>query len=139
KTISLDRFWEGHCKQCNWHQRLDQATEQRLLAERSQGKPIPRQERPLVGMVPLWFFTPGRPARVMDTFDFSQSPEYGPGIYQWYRGLEVGIVVLSELPEVRETLVLRLMGRGKVRKQARAELHALPEGDPETAELRDFL
>src|SRR5690349_13514757 len=41
------------------------------------------------------------------------------------------LVVLSELPEVPETLFLRMMGAGKTLKRAIAELAALPPDAPE--------
>ena len=41
------------------------------------------------------------------------------------------VVVLSELPRNRETLLLRLLGSHEMRKQALAEIHEIPKGDPD--------
>ncbi|NET60500.1 MAG: hypothetical protein F6K47_31490 [Symploca sp. SIO2E6] len=40
------------------------------------------------------------------------------------------IVVLHQLPRTQETLWLRVMGRGKVQRQAIDELEAMPENNP---------
>jgi len=56
-----------------------------------------------------------------------------PGIYEGPPLLWTRLVVVSELPVVRDTLLLRLLGAGRVLKQAIAELKALPAEAPERA------
>jgi hypothetical protein len=50
-----------------------------------------------------------------------------PGVYHSVPGLVLRVVVLSELPRVRETLLLRLLGRSRVLQEALADLAALPK------------
>jgi hypothetical protein len=42
----------------------------------------------------------------------------------------VGMVVIHQLPEVEETLWLRMLGRGRVQERAISQLAALPVNDP---------
>jgi hypothetical protein len=49
-----------------------------------------------------------------------------PGVYHAVWGLALRIVVIAELPRTRETLLLRLLGTGRVFSQALADLAALP-------------
>ncbi|KYF78355.1 hypothetical protein BE17_31675 [Sorangium cellulosum] len=50
-----------------------------------------------------------------------------PGVYGPAPALHVRVVVLSELPRARSTLILRLMGARRVLREALQDLMALPE------------
>jgi hypothetical protein len=48
------------------------------------------------------------------------------GVYEAVAGFQMRIVVLVELPRVRETLLLRMLGAGRLLGEALADLFALP-------------
>ena len=50
-----------------------------------------------------------------------------PGVYCAVWGLEMRVVVLAELPRTRATLLLRLLGAGRLLREALADLAALPD------------
>jgi Domain of unknown function (DUF4351) len=54
------------------------------------------------------------------------SDTWPSGIYQMAKILQTSIVAINELPSTEDTLWLRLLGRGKVQKQAIEEVLALP-------------
>ncbi|NUQ77668.1 MAG: hypothetical protein HUU21_29370 [Polyangiaceae bacterium] len=72
-----------------------------------------------------------RPVAVLHDFAFRRARGFPKGVYQAAPGLKLWIVVIRELPPTRETLLLRLMGAGKVLRRAVAELVALPDDAPE--------
>ncbi len=49
-----------------------------------------------------------------------------PGLYEAVAGLRMRIVVLAELPRTRDTLLLRMLGAGRLFEDALADLVALP-------------
>jgi hypothetical protein len=81
----------------------------------------------------LWVLSAGRPTAAMRELGFKAARGYPRGVYTTVPGLRLGIVVLSELPATRDTLLLRLMGAGKTLKRAVAELARLPEDALERA------
>ncbi|MGK3991955.1 hypothetical protein [Sorangium sp. So ce1024] len=86
-------------------------------------------ERRATGEVPyhrLCLLSSGRPATVLDAFGFQPDPAR-PGLYRTAPGWRVDLVVISELPRTRETLLLRLLGAGVVLRDAIRDLVALPE------------
>ncbi|WP_437635850.1 hypothetical protein [Sorangium sp. So ce854] len=95
-------------KQLHWHHEL----------ERRAGGDVPFQR--------LCLLSSGRPATVLDAFGFQPDPGR-PGLYRTAPGWRVDLVVISELPRTRETLLLRLLGAGAVLRDAIRELTALPE------------
>ncbi|WP_437485743.1 hypothetical protein WME75_01720 [Sorangium sp. So ce1014] len=95
-------------KQLHWHHEL----ERRAGAE----VPFPR----------LCLLSSGRPATVLDAFRFEPVPGR-PGLYRAAPGWQIDLVVISELPRTRDTLVLRLLGARTVLRDAIRELTALPE------------
>jgi hypothetical protein len=76
-----------------------------------------------------WLVSAGRPNTVLRDFGFVpdvaivSSGLYTTGAPGW----RVYIVVLAELPRVRSTVLLRLLGSGRVRRMALRDLAALPE------------
>ncbi|HEY9701251.1 MAG TPA: flagellar assembly protein H, partial [Allocoleopsis sp.] len=76
----------------------------------------------------LWIITPTASRQILNFFRVIKDPsKWGEGIYILSEGFRLGIVVVHQLPKTEETLWLRLLGRGKVAKQAMLELKALPE------------
>ncbi|MEP7123608.1 MAG: hypothetical protein ABJE95_21950 [Byssovorax sp.] len=81
----------------------------------------------------LWILSSGRPQSGIDGFGFGSAEGIAPGVYLAPPRLFTGLVVISELPATRETLLLRLMGAGRTLQRAIAELRALPTNAPESA------
>lgn len=74
----------------------------------------------------LWILTPTASKDVLGTFGAENRLEGTEGVYYLAEGLKTAIVVLHQLPAIPETLWLRILGRGKIQKQAIDELEALP-------------
>lgn len=76
---------------------------------------------------PLWITSSGRPARVLEALGFAPRLRWPVGVYGAALGWRVNLVVASELPRDRETLLVRLLGRGRTFREAVEDLKALPE------------
>jgi hypothetical protein len=87
-----------------------------VLSLRSPTPPLPK----------LWIISSGRPEGGLEGFAFQKTEGWPTGVYHSPRLLYGGIVVTSELPRARDTLLLRLMGAGACLREALAELAALP-------------
>jgi hypothetical protein len=74
----------------------------------------------------LWVLSSGRPTAALKTFDCRPLRGWPTGIYAPLPVWRLRVVVIHELPRVRSTLLLRLMGAGRTLKKAIAELHTLP-------------
>lgn len=90
-------------------------------------------ERPAAPLVPLWLLSAGVPRTTVAEFEFRPLAGWPSGVYSAAPGLEARLVVISELPRTRETLLLRLMGAGGVFDGAIADLKAL---SPDAVEVR---
>jgi hypothetical protein len=78
-----------------------------------------------------WVISSGRPDAGIDGLGFRPMPGGRSGIYEGPPLQYTRLVVVSELPVARDTLLMRLLGAGSVLKQAIAELQALPAEAPE--------
>ena len=85
------------------------------LARRKPRPPIPTQ----------WVISSGRPSAALTGLNFRKS-RWGPGIYDGPALMRTKLVVVSELPRTRDTLLVRLMGAGRTLRRAIADLWALP-------------
>jgi hypothetical protein len=79
----------------------------------------------------LWVISSGRPDAGIDGLGFRPMMGGQRGIYESPPLLYTRLVVVSELPATRDTLLMRLLGAGSVLKRAIAELQALPVEAPE--------
>jgi hypothetical protein len=77
-------------------------------------------------MTPLLVLSPGVPREAMRVFSAVQVPDLPTGVYTSDAAIGLWVVVIAELPPTRDTLSLRLMGRGRVLDAALVELRALP-------------
>lgn len=78
-------------------------------------------------MPTLWIVSSGRPEGAMDGFSFRPLDGWPRGVYVFPPvDIPVRLVVVQELPETRDTLTLRLMGRGATAARAALELGGLP-------------
>ena len=79
----------------------------------------------------LWQVTTARPRNVLTGYAMKRAPGWPPGFWGGPPLLAMGIVVLAEVPRRRDTLLVRLLGRGRVLREAIADLKALPAGAEE--------
>lgn len=86
-----------------------------------------RQDLPRPPLVRLWQLLTGRPNDVLDGYGMVEKAGWPRGFYFGPRLFAMAVVVLSEVPRRRDTLLLRLMGRGRVLEEAITDLKALPD------------
>jgi hypothetical protein len=87
-----------------------------FLSLRNAPPPIPTQ----------WVISSGRPDSGIDGLWLRPMDGWPPGLYAGPPLLWTRVVAVNELPVGRDTLLLRLLGAGRVLKQAIDELKALP-------------
>ncbi len=116
-TPSLRKLRRCVNKQHTWHHELERRA-------RAAARPSPGEDHDAEVPFPaLVVIGPGQPATVLDAYGCKPA---SPGVYHAVWGLRLRIVVISELPRTRETLFLRLLGKGRGLIQALADLAALP-------------
>jgi hypothetical protein len=119
-TPSLARIRRCMCKQLAWHHEL----ERRARAASGKAEEDLEADAPQVVPFPwLVVISPGRAETVLELYGCKQ---VRPGLYSAVAGLQMSIIVLAELPRRRDTLLLRLVGSGRVLAEALAEHKALP-------------
>ncbi|MBK1989484.1 hypothetical protein A0J48_018420 [Sphaerospermopsis aphanizomenoides BCCUSP55] len=80
----------------------------------------------------LWIFTPTASEDILAGCNATVDVEtWGQGVYLLGQVLKTGIVVIHQLPSTPETVFLRVLGRGKVQRQAVEELEALAKNNPQ--------
>lgn len=92
-----------------------------VLSRRKTPSPMPTQ----------WVISSGRPDGGIGGLGFHPLIGWPSGIYEGPPLLWTRLVVVSELPVARDTLLLRLLGARTVLKHAIVELQALPAEAPE--------
>jgi hypothetical protein len=104
-------FHECTRKHRQWHHTLELRAGRRI--------PLPS----------AWLVSAGRPDTVLRDFGFVlDDAVVASGVYRTGApGWQVRIVVIPELPRVRGTVLLRLLGSARVRRMALQDLAALPE------------
>jgi hypothetical protein len=78
----------------------------------------------------LWVLSPTLSESLLEDFEVKRKDDWEPGIYWLSRPLRTALVAVHQLPAGRETLWLRILGRGQVQQQAIEEVLALVENDP---------
>jgi hypothetical protein len=87
----------------------------------------------------LWILTPTLAAHTLVKFGaMNEVAVWGKGVYLLPEHLQMGIIVVHQLPQVPQTRWLRLMGKGNVQQRAVDELAALPVSDPYRADALDL-
>ncbi|WP_437953390.1 hypothetical protein WME98_23975 [Sorangium sp. So ce296] len=122
-TPSLHQVRRCLRKQLTWHHELERR------ARAAAGAVVPDEDadaptQPPVAFPALVVISPGRPETVLDAYRCERAQ---PGVYHAVPGLVTRVVVLAELPRTRATLMLRLLGSGRVLRDALADLAALPD------------
>jgi hypothetical protein len=88
----------------------------------------------------LWILTPTVSVEILDSFNASLDEEnWGKGIYLFGKGFKTVIVSIHQLPSTPETLFLRILGRGKVQRQAVEELETLTNNNPFLADVIELV
>ncbi|MEG3844802.1 flagellar assembly protein H [Microcoleus sp. herbarium14] len=79
----------------------------------------------------MWILKPTASKALVEGFGGIPNPEnWIEGIYFFPKHWRGAIVVIHQLPEIPETLWLRILGKGKVQQRAIGELGALATDDP---------
>ncbi|MCC5619652.1 DUF4351 domain-containing protein [Nostoc sp. CHAB 5836] len=78
----------------------------------------------------LWVLSPTASPALLSSFNVNQKSGWLPGVYFLGDALRTAIVAIHQLPQIPETLWLRILGRGSVQSQAIMELSALPSLHP---------
>jgi hypothetical protein len=89
----------------------------------------------------LWILTPTFSARMVQGLGATESKERGleKGVYFLANFLKTGIVALHQLPVNKDTLWLRVLGKGGTQKRAVEELVELPGSNPFRENLLEIL
>lgn len=87
-----------------------------------------------IGLPKLWILTTSASDSLLASFGFKLEREtWGEGIYELAEAMKTALVVINRLPQIPETLWLRILGKGATQQRAIDEIFALPQTDP----LRD--
>lgn len=113
-ALSEDEFHVTYAKRENFRETLEQRGAS--LGTSSTFKVRPR----------LWHLCAGKPNTVIMQFGFVPLGMTGRYVLR-DPGWRVMLVVVNELPETRSTLLFRLLGRGRVRRDALRALRLLPD------------
>ena len=89
--------------------------------------------------VKLWILTPTLSQNILNSFEAKQKEEDLAGIYQLPSALDTGIIVIHQLPKNKDTLWLRILGKGKVQENAIDELKQLPEAHPHRENVLELI
>lgn len=76
-----------------------------------------------------WILSAGKPSSGLDATWARAAKNWPSGVYELPPVHGTSIIVLSELPEDRSTLLLRLMGRGRTLQRAIRELKTLSDDE----------
>jgi hypothetical protein len=101
--------------------------QQRMRDARSESKKRgePQAQEPVASF--LWIIAAGAPTTLLDKLRLERSTDWPVGVYLFGDDvLRVGIVVASQLPRDRTTLLVRLMAAGPLLAPAVKEVAALP-------------
>ncbi|AUX47749.1 uncharacterized protein SOCE26_092730 [Sorangium cellulosum] len=123
RTPSLRQVRRCLRKQLTWHHELERR------ARSAAGSVAPDEDtdappQPAVDFPALVVIGTGRPETVLDAY---RCEPVQPGVYHAVPGLVMRVVVLAELPRTRGTLLLRLLGSGRLLRDALADLAELPD------------
>jgi Domain of unknown function (DUF4351) len=78
----------------------------------------------------LWVVGPTISKAVLGAFGAQSAEEWGAGVYYAVSGLRTFLIAAHQLVPTKDTLWLRILGRGKIQKRAIDEVLVLPIDDP---------
>lgn len=111
-------------KQLTWHHELERRA-RTVSGSPPAGADLEAPPSQVVPFPVLVVISLGRPETVLEGYGCKP---VRPGIYHAVPSLVMRVIVLAELPRTRETLLLRLLGAGRLLREALADLAALPDG-----------
>ncbi|HEX7843932.1 MAG TPA: hypothetical protein VF469_40940, partial [Kofleriaceae bacterium] len=114
----------------------------RARKARSDNKKRSEQQQPPEAFVDsfLWIIAAGAPKTLLTKLRLEPAPDWPAGVYFFGEDiLRVGVVVASELPRERTTLLVRLMAAGPLLPQAVKEVASLPPDAHERAVAEPIL
>ncbi|WP_437308179.1 hypothetical protein [Sorangium sp. So ce388] len=134
-TPSLRQVRRCLRKQLTWHHELERR------ARSAAGAVVPDEDadaplQPAVDFPALVVISPGRPETVLEAY---RCEPVQAGVYHAVPGLVMRVVVLAELPRTRATQLLRLLGSGRLLREALADLATLPDDAWEKSSARPLL
>jgi hypothetical protein len=97
------------------------------------------QLRTQVQLPELWILTPSLSEKTLASFGATADSVWESGLYRLPSAFVTMIVVIHQLPKIADTLWLRMLGRGRVQKDAIAEVLALPLQSQRRTELLRLL
>lgn len=89
-----------------------------------------RQNKPLLDeeeLPQLWILSPTASAKMLGGFRAEEEDDWPQGVYLFGPSSKVAVIAIHQLPRTPETMWLRMLGKGRVQKEAIAELRDLPE------------
>ncbi|AUX36965.1 MULTISPECIES: hypothetical protein [Sorangium] len=135
RTPSLRQIRQCLRKQLTWHHELERRARS-AAGSAAPDEDVDASPQPAVDFPALVVIGPGRPETVLDAY---RCEPVQPGVYHAVPGLAMRVVVLAELPRTRATLLLRLLGSGRLLREALADLAALPDDAWEKSVARPLL
>lgn len=87
----------------------------------------------------LWILATSVSKPLLADFGATQRDNELPGLYFLPEAQKTVIVSIDELPVSRDTLNLRLLGRGETQQQAIGEVRSLPSGNPQREQILRIL
>jgi Domain of unknown function (DUF4351) len=104
-----------------------------------------RQSRREEGATPtdnlpfLWILTSSASERLLQEFGAIAHEDWPPGVYFLPPGFKAAIVSINQLPQNDETLLLRLLGKGRTQNGAIAEVLSFDIEDPRRSSILRLL
>jgi hypothetical protein len=100
-----------------------------------EARPLEEQQLPR-----LWILTPTASKKLLEELGAKENAEYGyTGVYRLAPINQTGIIAINQLPEIPETLWLRILGKGGTQKRAIQEVLELPREDPQRRNILELV
>jgi hypothetical protein len=88
-------------------------------------------ELPETNLPQLWILATSASTALLESFGAKlELANWPPGVYFFPPAYKTAIISINQLPPTAETLWIRLLGKGKIQRQAIGELIALPPEHP---------
>jgi hypothetical protein len=87
----------------------------------------------------LWILASSASATLLNGFGGTLTEDWGAGVYCFHPSFRTAIIAINQLPNTEETLLLRLLGKGKTQKQAINQVIAFDAREPKRAAILRLL
>jgi hypothetical protein len=100
-----------------------------------------REDTPLLedNLPFLWILTSSASDALLEQFGTSAASDWPPGVYFSTPGLRMAIASINQLPRSDDTLLLRLLGKGRTQQEAIAEVLSFDREDPRRSSILRLL